>query len=134
MSQHRTGDEADCDVLRLVLSEGVRSTLSTLLAAALILPDSGNVEEWVPDHPWGDLAAFQREVYFPLHGQRSASAKPTGYLSHVVIAAGDVEPIRAVIDGLAESISGGVPWRALTETERAAVERSLTELGVRFES
>ena len=46
----------------------------------------------------------------------------------VFVDAEDVEPIRNVLDGLAESFSGGVPWVAVTPAERQALERLISRL------
>jgi hypothetical protein len=85
------------------------------------------VEHISEDAPWGDLEEFRQAVHLPLHGQ--VSSQPDVVDAHqVTLDPVDVKPIRDVLDGLGESIAGGVPWVAMTDQEREAVERLISRL------
>jgi hypothetical protein len=111
------------------LTEGVRPVLRRLLRAALELPTGSRVVDHLPLNPWGDLEEFRRAIFMPLHGEGDARGGEPGGVE-LVIEPGDVVHIRAVIDGLAESVAGGVPWVAVSEQERDAVTRLLARTDV----
>jgi hypothetical protein len=113
--------------MTLSLGKDVRASLRRLLTAALELPEGGDPVDRLPPNPWGDIEAFRREVYLPLHGEGASSSRD-GDVVEVVLAPHEVDLVRDVIDGLAESISGGVPWSRVTESERSAVERLVSQL------
>lgn len=121
------------DQLRLHMSENVRATLVQMLTTALDLVDADSVADHLPVNPWGDVDEFRRAVYLPLHGEPG-----DGHLSPVdydlVLGPDEIVPVRDVLDGLAESISGGIPWVALTDRERLAVESLLARLADRVVS
>ena len=115
--------DPDPKPVSLRLTDETRATLLELLAVALELPRAANVLDHLPSEPWGDLEELRRRVYDPLHGEASPG---DGHAVH--IAAADVEPLRAVLDGIAECYSGGAPWPPLTDAERVAVERLISAL------
>jgi hypothetical protein len=90
------------------------------------LADGESVADHLPVNPWGDVDEFRRVVYLTLHGEPAAWQAPSK--SDVVLEREDIAPIRDVLDGLAESYSGGNPWVALIDRERRAVERVLARL------
>ena len=115
------------DDLNLYVSSAVRDRLLNLLSVSLELGQGASVIDHVGADPWGDLAEFRRCVYDPLHGNRTAPLTEEG-LAKVTVPASDVEPLRAVVDGLSESYSGGVPWVTLDERERSAVNELIAAL------
>jgi hypothetical protein len=82
----------------------------------------------LPINPWGDLDEFRKQVYGPIHGTAPAAPTLAGDQTSVFIDADDVARIKDVLDGLGESISGGVPWIAVTDEEREAVNRLVKQL------
>jgi hypothetical protein len=113
--------------LRLHMSESVGVTLSQMLRTALDLTDGRSVADRLPVNPWGDVDEFRRRVYLPLHGE-PVDSQPSPANSELVLEPEEIAPIREVLDGIAESFSGGNPWVALTDRERRAVERVLARL------
>lgn len=112
--------------IHLHLTSEVRATLVALLTATLTMEAEAQVVDHLASNPWGDLEAFRRSVYFPLvEGRVEESGLDR---IDIEIEATNVPPIRDVMTGLAESFSGGVPWVALSEAERAAVEKLLAQL------
>lgn len=111
----------------LGLGPRVRATLLELLEQALEIPTGGDVLDHLPSNPWGDLEDLRRSVYAPLHG-RGRQGDNRADRQPVVVEAEDVEPIRSVLDGLAESFSDGVPWVAVSPAERRAIERLILHL------
>lgn len=115
------------DQLRLHMSESVRATLVQLLTTALDLVDANSVADHLPVNPWGDVDEFRRAVYLPLHGE-PGDWQPSPMDYELVLEPDEIVPVRDVLDGLAESFSGGNPWVALTDRERRAVESLLARL------
>jgi hypothetical protein len=113
--------------VKLVLDEEVRQKLAALLTAALEMPEGARVVDHVSRTPWGDVEDFRRAVYLPLHG--AASARERGAdATEVIVEPHEVAPMKDVLEGLAESISGGVPWTGLTAPEREATTRIASRL------
>ena len=112
--------------VKLRLAPEVARVLSRLLSEALALGDGARVVDHFPINPWGDLDAFRREVFDPLHRRPVQDSDGTGRV--ITIAAPDVDPLRDVLDSLAEAISGGVPWRSLGVVERKVVDSVVDEL------
>jgi hypothetical protein len=110
----------------IYLTEAVRPVLVRLLRAALDVPEGGRVVDFLPVNPWGEVEEFRQAVFLPLHGEEAPRAALRGV--ELPIAPDDVGPIRDVLDGLAESISGGNPWAAPSQEERDAVSRLLARL------
>lgn len=113
--------------IRLLLGRDVRATLIMLLTRVLELPEGSRVVDHLPINPWGDVEAFRQAVFLPLHGQAPLPDRDE-HEQEVILEPDEVKPIRDVLDGLAESISGGVPWTAVTTAEREAIERLLSRL------
>lgn len=91
------------------------------------MPEGSDVDAYLSAAPWGDLEEFRNTIYYPLRGRDvRAIQRESGV--ELAVPAGDVEPLRAVIDGLAESYSGGTPWTTLRRDERDAVERLLAQM------
>lgn len=115
------------DSVILPLTPDSRASLLMLLSTALELSEGSHVVDHLPVNPWGDIDEFRRAVFLPLHGNAESSA-PTPHREEVVLSPDEVAPIRAIVDGLAESISGGCPWVELTDPEREAAERLVARL------
>lgn len=96
-------------VLALNLTPDVVATLGRMLAVALQLPDDAHVVDYLPANPWGDLAAFRAQVYFPLHGQ-AEPLEGANRLTRVILDPQEARVVRNVLEQLGESISGGVGW------------------------
>lgn len=109
------------------LTEAVRPVLLRLLRAALELPEGSRVVDALPLNPWGDVEEFRLAVFLPLHGEEVPTSAGLGGAA-LKVQADDVRPIRDVLDGLAESITGGTPWVALSQEERAAVNGLLARI------
>lgn len=109
--------------LTLTMTEPVRDTLAMLLAKLLALPDGAQVVDHLPLNPWGNLDAFRRQVFYPLHGDDGSPDILDERSFQVAIPTQDVVPIRDVIYDLAESFSGGHPWGPISQTERGAIQR-----------
>jgi hypothetical protein len=94
----------------------------------LSLLDGAHVAEYLGHNPWGHLDLYVREVHDPLHGvpHRAVGDERSGAV--LVIPADDVAVLNGVLDGFYECYSGGSPWRALSDEERAAVERLAAQL------
>lgn len=114
---------------RLSLTPTVRAALAELLVTSLSLHDGDRVVDFIGMSPWGDLSAYRREVHEPLHGALAIAGDAAGKFK-VEIPATDLAAVRRVLDGLAESVSGGVPWVALTSDERSAATRLIEQLKV----
>jgi hypothetical protein len=111
----------------IYLTEGVRPVLVRLLRAALELPKGSRVVDSLPLNPWGNIEEFRRAVFLPLHGEEAPTMAGLGGVA-LTIEPDDVRPIRDVLDGLAESITGGTPWVAPSQEERLAVNRLLARV------
>jgi hypothetical protein len=109
--------------LTLQMTEPVRDTFAMLLAKVLALPEGARVVDELPLNPWGDLDAFRKQVFYPLHGDGDSPRSLDERSYQVTIPAHDVVPIRDVIYDLAESFSGGQPWGLISQSERGAIER-----------
>lgn len=111
----------------LVLGNDVRRALETLLRTALVLPEGAPVVDHLSRNPWSDLEDFRRQVHQPLHGSAVLPLRTRGQ-REIRLEAADVGTLRDVLDGLAESFSGGIPWAPLTSREREVVQRVASKL------
>ncbi len=111
----------------LCLTEGGKAALVELLAVALELRDDAYVVEHLPDDPWGDMAEFRDSIYVPLEHARSSRALEDP-AERLILDAHEARPLFSVLEGLAESFSGGVPWVALTAEARDTVTWVLRQL------
>ena len=85
------------------------------------------VVEHLPDNPWGDMAEFRDSIYGPLEHARSSRVLDDP-AERLVLDPHEVPPLFSVLERLAESFSGGVPWVALTAEERDTVTWVLRQL------
>jgi hypothetical protein len=109
----------------LPLTPATRDTLRSLLAVSTELGEGARVVDYLPVAPWGDLDEFRRRVYEPLR----LSAPPSeGSANSIEVTSDDARLIWSVLQGLAESFSGGVPWSPLSRSELEAVNRCLAAL------
>ncbi|MDA0179363.1 GNAT family N-acetyltransferase [Solirubrobacter phytolaccae] len=105
----------------LALTDDVRAVLVRLLEVALEAKAGARVIDLLGEDPWGDLPALVEQVYKPLEAGRSEPGD-------VTITAYEVRPLLAVLEGLGESYSGGVPWVELDPVESYVVRRVLDRL------
>jgi hypothetical protein len=94
----------------------------------LDLPHGSRVVDHLPLNPWGDLEQFRKAVFVPLFDEGPGLSAVPG-TTELIIAPTDVAYIRDVVGRLDDSITGGVPWGALSAIEREAVARVLVDLG-----
>ena len=113
--------------LSLRVREDVLDALVALLRTATRLAEGDRVIDHLPANPWGDLQQFRRSVYLPLRGTPS-SDYPTPAATEILVRPDEVTLIRGVVDRIAESYSGGVPWGEVTESEQQAIEKLLARV------
>jgi hypothetical protein len=87
------------------------------------------VSEFLGPNPWGDLRAFQREVYYPMQSQNGRACAEQRQGTQIAIPVADLMRLNAVLDDLYEAYSGGRPWAGIDDDERAMFERLAAQPG-----
>ena len=113
--------------LSLRVRKDVLDALVVLLRTATLLSEGDRVIDRLPPNPWSDLNEFRRSVYLPLHGT-PATDRTGPAATEILVRPDEVALIRGVVDRIAESYSGGVPWGEVTEAEQQAIEKFLARV------
>lgn len=111
--------------LTLNVTPEIRAALENMLTTAERLEDDARIIEHFQDDLFGDLEEFRVTVYEPLRDKRSVE---TGPGKNYVLDLQDAGLVFDVIKGISEGWAGGTPWKAMTPTERSAVDRFLGQL------
>jgi len=109
--------------MTLVLDRDLRSALVGLLGHASSMPSGARVDTVMGSEPWGDLDHFRTHVFDPVTGR--AQAAPCTQLCAptltLVLTRDETEKLASILQGLSESMAGGVPWTALSDAEKQVV-------------
>jgi hypothetical protein len=109
--------------LDLRLSDPVRETFARVLDGVLALDQGSAVADYLGPNPWGDLGAYQREVFDPMQSGRASVGAEGRQTIRVVMPVQDLPRINSVLYDLYEGYSGGRPWAGIDAEERAIFER-----------
>jgi hypothetical protein len=107
----------------------VQRVFSRVVDGVRHLDRGSNVSEFLGPNPWGDLSAFQREVYNPMQSRNGRAGTEPRQGTRVEIPAADLARLNGILHDFYEGYSSGRPWSGIDDDERAMFERLAAQLG-----